>query len=221
MSYKVIKIKDYISYTDALELQLKLYKDVEDGLFEGIILVLEHKPVLTMGIRTDAKNLLVSEEYLTSQGVELYRSDRGGDITFHGPGQIVVYPIFNLKKMGLKLKDYMHNLELSIMDMLGKYGITAHQRNEYPGVWIEDTKVCAIGVKVRKFITYHGLAINITTDKNYFNLINPCGITNFKVSSMKDFVEDVNIETVKDQIITSFETIYNIKTELVEISDIK
>ncbi len=221
MSYKVIKIKEYISYTDALELQLKLYKDVEDGLYEGIILVLEHKPVLTMGIRTDAQNLLVSEEYLQSQGVELHRSDRGGDITFHGPGQIVVYPIFNLKTLGLKLKHYMHNLELAIMDMLSTYDIKAHQRSEYPGVWIEDTKVCAIGVRVRKYITYHGLAINITTDKDYFNLINPCGITNFKVSSMKDFVSDIDIETVKDQIITSFESIYNIKTELVDLEDIK
>ena len=172
MSYKVVKIKEHISYKDALELQLKLYKDVEDGIYDGVILVLEHKPVLTMGIRTDAENLLVSEEHLKSQGVELYRSDRGGDITFHGPGQIVVYPIFNLKNMGLKLKTYMHNLELAIMDMLSGYAIEAHQRDEYPGVWIDDTKVCAIGVRVRKYITYHGLAINITTDKNYFNLIN-------------------------------------------------
>ena len=220
MNYKVIKIKDYISYSEALELQLKLYKDVEDGTYEGVILVLEHKPVLTMGIRTDAENLLVSEEYLTEQGVELHRSDRGGDITFHGPGQIVVYPIFNLKKMGLKLKTYMHNLELTIMDMLNTYAIKAHQRDEYPGVWIDNTKVCAIGVRVRKYITYHGLAINITTDKNYFNLINPCGITNFKVSAMNDFIVDVDIEKVKDQIIKSFESVYNIKTELVELKNI-
>lgn len=213
-------IKDLISYADALELQLKLYEDVSNGIHEGVILVLEHKPVLTMGIRTDAQNLLVSKEALEAQGVELYKSDRGGDITFHGPGQIVVYPIFNLKKMGLKLKDYMHNLELAIMDMLKTYDISAHHRKEYPGVWIDDTKVCAIGVRVKKYITYHGLAINITTDKNYFNLINPCGITNFKVSSMNDFVPNVDIEIVKNQIIESFKTIYNIDIELLELSKI-
>lgn len=204
MNFKVIKIKDKISYQDALDIQMKVFDLVDRKVIDGGLLILEHTPVLTMGIRTEYENLLVSEEHLNNIGVELYKSDRGGDITFHGPGQIVAYPIVRFKDFKLKLSEYMHRLEDVIISTLKDYNIEAYNKPEFPGVWVNDTKICAIGVRAKKFIVYHGLAFNVNVDKNYFNLINPCGITEYNISSMNDFVDQKNIEDVKDKLIKNF-----------------
>ena len=213
MNYRVIKIKDLIGYQDALDLQMKVFDLVDKKVYDGVLLILEHKPVLTMGIRTEEQNLLVSENYLKKQGVELFETDRGGDITFHGPGQIVAYPILRFREFGLRLSDYMHHLEKVIIDTLDHYQIQAYRKEEIPGVWVNDTKICAIGVRAKKFIVYHGLAFNVTTNKNYFNLINPCGITEYKISSMNDFYNNPNIEEVKDQVIKSFNKVFGVTFE--------
>ena len=204
MNFKVIKIKKQIPYQEALDLQMRIFDLVDRKVIDGALLILEHTPVVTMGIRTESQNLLVSEEYLNNVGVELYKSDRGGDITFHGPGQIVAYPILRFRDFKLKLSGYMHKLEDVIVSTLDEYGIEAYNKEEFPGVWIKDTKVCAIGVRAKKFIVYHGLAFNVNVDKNYFNLINPCGITEYAVSSMNDFIEVKDIEEVKDKVIKNF-----------------
>lgn len=211
MVFKLFKIQEQIGYQEALDLQMKVFDMVDNNEIDGGLIVLEHKPVLTMGIRTENENLLVSEEYLKSQGVELYKTDRGGDITFHGPGQIVLYPILRFRDFKLKLSDYMHKLEDVVIDTLDKYGIEATKKPEFPGVWVNDTKICAIGVRAKKFIVYHGLAFNIKTDKEYFNLINPCGITEFNVSTMEDFYQNPDIEEVKDSILESFGKVFKIK----------
>jgi lipoyl(octanoyl) transferase len=173
MNYIVVKLNEKISYSDGLELQHKVYDLVENDVYDGVLLILEHKHVLSMGIRSNYDNLLVSKELLKEKDVELYETDRGGDITYHGPGQIVAYPIVKLKKLKLRLSDYMHNLEKVVIDTLSTHNLNAYQRDDYPGVWIDNTKICAIGVRARKYITYHGLAYNVATDKSYFNLINP------------------------------------------------
>lgn len=211
MNYKVVRVNNNVSYGDGLELQHKAFDLVDADVYDGVLLLLEHKHVLTMGIRTNYKNLLVTEQYLKDKGVELFEIDRGGDITYHGPGQIIGYFIVKLKKLNLRLSDYMHNLEKVVIDTLDNYNLKAYQREDYPGVWVDNTKICAIGVRAKKYITYHGLAFNITTDKSFFNLINPCGITDFKVSSLEDFIEKTDIEKVKDEIIKSYEKIFNIK----------
>ena len=208
MSYIVVKIKEKISYSDGLELQHKVYDFVSNNVYDGVLLILEHKHVLSMGIRSNFDNLLVSKELLKEKNVEFYETDRGGDITYHGPGQIVAYPIFKLKELKLRLSDYMHNLEKVVIDTLSTHNLKAYQRDDYPGVWIDNTKICAIGVRARKYITYHGLAYNVTTDKSYFNLINPCGITDFRVSSLEDFIDETDIEKEKNQIIKSFTNIF-------------
>ena len=210
MNFKVIKIKDNIPYKNALDIQMKVFEKVDTKEVDGVLLILEHTPVLTMGIRTEEENLLVSEDYLASKGVELYKTDRGGDITFHGPGQIVAYPILRFRDFKLKLSEYMHKLEDVIISTLADYGISAYSKEEFPGVWIEDTKVCAIGVRAKKFIVYHGLAFNVNVDKSYFSLINPCGITQFSVSSMNDFIGDTDIEEVKDKVIANFKKHFNV-----------
>ncbi len=204
MNFKVIKIKRQIPYQEALDLQMKIFNLVDNNIIDGALLILEHTPVLTMGIRTEEQNLLVSEEYLNLKGVELYKTDRGGDITFHGPGQIVAYPILRFRDFKLKLSEYMHKLEDIIISTLKEYDIDAYNKEEFPGVWIKDTKVCAIGVRAKKFIVYHGLAFNVNVNKDYFNLINPCGITEYSVSSMNDFTDNKDIEEVKDKVINNF-----------------
>ncbi len=218
MTFKVIRINGLIGYQEALDLQLKAFDLVDRNIYKGIVFILEHNPVLTMGIRTEEKNLLVSEEYLSQKGVELYKSDRGGDITFHGPGQIVLYPILRFRDFKLKLSEYMHALEKVIISTLKHYNIEAYNKEEFPGVWVEDTKICAIGVRAKKFITYHGLAFNVSTDKEYFNLINPCGITKFPISCMKDFVDKVDMESIKQQVIKSFSEVFNVDIEYAETS---
>ena len=211
MKYKVVKISEQLSYSDGIELQHKVFDLVLDDVYDGVILILEHKHVLSMGIRSNYDNLLVSKQLLKEKNVELYQTDRGGDITYHGPGQIVAYPIMKLKKLNMRLSEYMHNLEKVIIETLSTHNLEAYQRKEYPGVWIDDTKICAIGVRVRKFITYHGLAYNVKTDKSYFDLINPCGITDFRVSSLEDFIDNIEIEKEKDVVINSFSKVFGIE----------
>jgi len=220
MNYKVVKISKQLSYKDGLELQQKVFDLVQNDVYDGVILILEHKHVLSMGIRSNYENLLVSEQLLKEKDVELFKTDRGGDITYHGPGQIVAYPIMKLKKLNLRLSDYMHNLENVIIETLSTHNLEAYQRKEYPGVWINDTKICAIGVRVRKYITYHGLAYNVTTDKSYFNLINPCGITDFRVSSLEDFIENIDIEKEKDEVINSFSKVFGIEFNNITLDEL-
>ncbi len=155
---------------------------------EDIIFCVEHDPVYTMGFHADSRNLLVSEEILIEQGAELFRIERGGDVTYHGPGQIVLYPILDLERLHLTVKEYVHILEESVIRTVGEYGITATRLDNAPGVWISDTKgdrkICALGIKCSRHITMHGLALNVTTDLTRFSAINPCGFTTKGVTSL-------------------------------------
>lgn len=213
MTYRLYRLHGQIGYQDALDLQMKVFDMVHNKEIDGALIILEHTPVLTMGIRTDPNNLLVSEQYLNDHGVELFRTDRGGDITFHGPGQIVAYPILRFRDFGLRLSDYMHRLEDVIIDTLKTFDIQAYAKDEFPGVWVNDTKICAIGVRAKRYITYHGLAFNVNTNKEYFSLINPCGITEYDVSRMADFTEVTDIEVIKNHVIASFNKLFNVTFE--------
>jgi lipoyl(octanoyl) transferase len=220
MAYKLLRLSDQIGYQDALDLQAKVFELVDNHIYDGVLIILEHKPVLTMGIRTDQNNLLVSKEYLNDHGVELFHTDRGGDITFHGPGQIVAYPILRFREFGLKLSEYMHRLEQVIIDTLSHYDIIAYSKPEFPGVWVDDKKLCAIGVRAKKFIVYHGLAFNVNVDKSYFNLINPCGITDYEITTMSDIHSNPDIETVKDTVISMFNSAFGVTFKPLKLEDL-
>lgn len=166
---------DRISYTDALQLQHELHDKCASHDIPGALLLLEHNPVITMGVKTHAENILVSPKILESQGIELVQIDRGGDVTYHGPGQMVGYPIFRLRDMGGDLHAYLRALEQSIIDVLVEYGLEGH-RHGLAGVWVGDKKVCSIGIAIRKWVTYHGFALNIAPNMHHFALINPCGL---------------------------------------------
>lgn len=176
-----------ISYRDAWALQEQAHERVMAGGEETLFL-LEHKPVITFGRRAgdSAKNLLASQERLAEMGVEVVESDRGGDITFHGPGQLVAYPIVRLNGHGLSVGGYVRRLEDVVIATLKHFGIEAVKDDCAVGVWVgergaacgsdESAKICALGVRIKRGISMHGIALNVTTDLNYFNLINPCGL---------------------------------------------
>ncbi len=168
-------------YRDAWRIQEEIHAEVVAGGPERILLV-EHPPVITLGRREGViRNLLVSEEYLEQLGVELVQSDRGGDITFHGPGQVVAYPIIRLNDHALSVGGYVRTLEEAVIAALAEINIPARREPGAVGIWVDPpagpaAKICAIGVRIRRGVSLHGLALNVTTDLNYFNLIDPCGL---------------------------------------------
>ena len=181
-------------YGECWQLQQRLFGEVlcakqEGRDVRGHLLMVEHPAVYTLGKSGRESNLLVSEEYLKGLGAEYYRIDRGGDITFHGEGQLVVYPILDLERTGMGLKDYIAALEQAVIDTVARYGIAAGRIEGASGVWVDEKsarprKICAIGVRASRYVTMHGLALNVSTDLRWFGYINPCGFTDRGVTSI-------------------------------------
>ena len=167
------------------------------------IVLCEHPPVYTLGRSGKENNMLVGEEQLRRIGATLYHIDRGGDITFHGPGQMVCYPILNLEDFSLGLREYIYILEEAVIRTCASYGIQAERLEKATGVWLDAhtpraRKICAIGVRSSHFVTMHGLALNINTDLRYFSYINPCGFVDKGVTSMqKELRKEIDMEEVK------------------------
>jgi lipoyl(octanoyl) transferase len=177
-----------VDYAEALERQQALFDGVLSGS-DGTVVFCEHPHVYTLGRSGQAGNLLVSEEFLRSRGAALYRTGRGGDITYHGPGQIVGYPILDLERVGLGLREYIGALEQAVIETVAKFGVVAGRAEDKTGVWIKDAKgerkICAIGVKASHGVVMHGFALNVATDLGWFELINPCGFVGGAVTSME------------------------------------
>ena len=173
----------------------------------GWLLLVEHNPVYTLGKSGKDENMLVSEAYLRSIGAEFFHIDRGGDVTFHGPGQVVGYPILDLEQLGIGLREYIDSIEEAIIGVCREWGIEAGRVAGASGVWIDgDTararKICAIGVKSSRYVTMHGFALNVATDLKYFNHINPCGFVDRGVTSIeRELGHEVDFEQVKMQVV--------------------
>ncbi|HEY2722615.1 MAG TPA: lipoyl(octanoyl) transferase LipB [Chitinophagaceae bacterium] len=181
------------------------------------LLFVEHPPVFTLGKTGNINNVLMSEEGLRTKGIGFFRTNRGGDITFHGPQQIVGYPILDLEKFDTDIGHYLRNIEEVIILTLKEYGIEAGRSKGETGVWIDgdikgrERKICAIGVRCSRWITMHGFAFNVNTDLNYFNFIIPCGIQNKQVTSLeKELGRNMDIEEVKEKLMRNFEKIFNV-----------
>lgn len=210
----IVKIVDLgkSNYRDAWAVQEQVHAQVLAGEEEQILLV-EHPPVITFGRRAEImgqNNLLASAEALAQAGVEVVQSDRGGDVTFHGPGQLVVYPIIRLSAHGLSVGSYVRLLQETIVAALRELGIESHRDTGAVGVWVGEAdraeKICAIGVRIRRGVTMHGLALNVTTDLRYFNYIIPCGICNRGVTSIQKLLGEKtpNMDQVKRIVEKSF-----------------
>ena len=175
-----------VPYADALALQRSLVEDRRAGRIPDTLLLVEHPHVLTLGVRGDGgrSHVLADAEILASRGVEIHETGRGGDITYHGPGQIVGYPIIDLNPDRRDVHRYVRDLETVLIRTAADYGIVAERVAGLTGVWVGNDKLAAIGVRIARWITSHGFAFNVTTDLDYFNLIVPCGIEGRSVTSL-------------------------------------
>jgi lipoate-protein ligase B len=193
------------NYKETWDLQKKLVDLRSQDKIADTLILTEHEPVITMGRGTAQKNLLVSRPELEKRGIELYQIERGGDITYHGPGQIVAYPIIDLNARGRDLHRYLRDLEETIMQTLDRYGLTGTLKKGMTGVWVDNHKLAAIGVAVSRWVSYHGLALNVNTDLDYAKLINPCGITQFPVGSISSMLnKKIDFEEVKNYLADDF-----------------
>jgi lipoyl(octanoyl) transferase len=174
-----------VGYQRALTLQRAAAKARIDGtLPHDLLLLVQHPPVITTGRSTDQTHLLADEATLRSRGVELFDVERGGDVTFHGPGQLVGYPIMDLRQHREDLHWYLRQLEGALIDALDEFGLGGDRRKGLTGVWVGDRKIASIGVHARSWVTWHGFALNVETDLSYFDLIVPCGIDKVQMTSM-------------------------------------
>lgn len=177
-----------IDYSDALKLQQELVAKRRSGQITDSILILEHPPVFTIGRSGSRNNLLADEGSLAGKGIKVLDVDRGGDITFHSPGQLVSYPIINLKNRNKDLHAYLRDLEEAAISFLKKYAVTGTRIKGATGVWVEGRKIASIGVAAKDWITYHGLSININNDLGFFSMMNTCGMKNIEVTSLKNIL---------------------------------
>jgi lipoyl(octanoyl) transferase len=202
-----------MAFGECWKLQQQLFERAIAQKGEGqeprhTIILVEHPPVYTLGKSGKDSNLLVAEEFLKSIGAEFFHIDRGGDITFHGPGQIVGYPILDLAQLGIGLKDYIDAIEGAVIDTMAEWGIVCQRVAGASGVWIVEPgrpmrKICAVGVKSSRWVTMHGFALNVNTDLRYFGYINPCGFTDRTATSMeKELGTKLDLERVKERLIS-------------------
>jgi lipoyl(octanoyl) transferase len=211
-----------MTYMDAWEKQTSLMEKLKREKSEGkaglnYLLFVEHPHVYTLGRNGNQANMLMDTNRLKAENVEFIKTDRGGDITYHGPGQLVVYPIFCLNDFKIGIKEYVRRLEEIVIRTIGRYGLKGERMEKATGVWLDpDTpsarKICAIGVRCSQSVTMHGFALNVNTELEYFNYINPCGFVDKGVTSMeKEMKRKVNFGEVKTFVLQYFKDIFEIE----------
>src|SRR5881392_3674111 len=207
-----------MAYAEALGLQRAVAKARISGeLDEDLLLLVEHPPVVTLGRSFKERHLLASPALLANRGVELFEVERGGDVTFHGPGQLVGYPIVDLKRHREDLHWYLRKIEEALIDALADYEIPAERNTAYTGVWTRGRKIASIGVHARDWVTWHGFALNVTTDLSYFDLIIPCGIDGVTMTSIEGEIDvrdsqlpQATVETAAEIAAKAFGNLFNL-----------
>jgi len=200
-----------IGFEEALKLQMAAKDEVQSG-GEATLFLLEHRPVYTLGANFHSENLLKSEEDLIRNGFEVVKTDRGGDVTFHGPGQLVVYPVVDLNSLGRDLHLWLRQLESTVIRVLQELGVAGRRFPPHTGVWVGDEKVAAIGIKVSRWVSTHGIAINCENDLSPFENIVPCGIQGFGVTSLSKVVgRRVSVAEAKGLVLSAFRQEFGIE----------
>lgn len=201
---------DLLDYKKAWDLQKQIHSKRLNNEIEDTLILLEHPNTYTLGKTAHIENLIGGKEFLEKNSVSVFNIDRGGDITYHGPGQLVGYPIINLKDWYEDSHKYLRALEEVIIKVCGDYNLNAHRNSKYTGVWIEDRKIAAIGIKISRWVTMHGFAFNVNTDLSLFNGIVPCGISDKSVTSLeKELNKTVPLKAVKEKVIKYFKEIFH------------
>jgi lipoyl(octanoyl) transferase len=217
-----------VPYADALELQREAARARLDGRLEhDLVILLEHPPVVTTGRSTNAGNLLLSRDALAARGIELFDVERGGDVTFHGPGQLVGYPIIDLTRHKQDLHWYLRRIEQVLIDALAMFDIPAERNPGKTGVWTRGRKIASIGVHARQWVTWHGFALNVTTDLSYFDVMIPCGIPEVTMTSVeRELLERADgtclapsptlFDDVHDAVVTTTASVFGLTPERVD-----
>jgi lipoate-protein ligase B len=197
-------------YRTAYGLQKRLHEARVKGLTGDVLLLLEHTPTFTIGKSGKIENVLVSGPQLDAEGISLYFIDRGGDVTYHGPGQIVGYPILDLKSRGRDVRRFVTEIEEMLIRTLRDYSIPGERDANHPGVWVGGKEVAAIGLSVRKWVSMHGFALNVNCNLSHFALINPCGFHDRKATSMVEILgEDMPIDGVLGRLIAHYAEVFD------------
>jgi lipoyl(octanoyl) transferase len=202
-----------VPYADALELQRTLVEQRRAGEIPDQLLLLEHPPVITLGVkaRSDRSHVLATPEALEREGVELFETGRGGDVTYHGPGQLVGYPILDLRPDRCDVHRYVRDLEEALIRAAGTFGVAAGRVEGLTGVWVGNEKLAAIGVRISRWITSHGFAFNVNTDLAHFDLIVPCGITGRGVTSLGRLLgRNVAMAEVEEAVVHAFSDVFTL-----------
>jgi len=232
---KNVKVLDWgrIDYKTAWDKQTVLFQSVIDTKLENrklgekqakptenYLIICEHNSVFTLGKSGDEKHLLISENELEEKKISYFPINRGGDITYHGPGQLTIYPILDLDNFFTDIHQYLRYLEACVIEVLQLYNINAGRIDGLTGVWLDANKpdlarkICAFGIKASRWVTMHGLALNVNTDISYYNYIIPCGISDKKVTSLNEEInKNIDIEIIKHQFIDAFANIFEAKIE--------
>lgn len=200
-----------VNYQKALELQLSLLDKIKRNEAGDTLLLLEHPPTFTIGRRGRLEHLLKNQDELNHKGIHFEIVGRGGDITYHGPGQLVGYPILDLTNYKCDIHLFLRNIEEVIIGALSDFDIIGERKRDHTGVWVRDEKIASIGVGVKKWATYHGFALNVNTDLSYFDMIVPCGIPGIKMTSIKEVSsdkKDIDMSEVKNSIIEAFSRVF-------------
>jgi lipoyl(octanoyl) transferase len=216
-----------LPYAIALELQRDVARRRISGeIAEDVLILVEHPPVVTLGRTAKGANLIASPELLASQGVELFEVERGGDITFHGPGQLVGYPIIDLKRHRKDLHWYLRQVEQALIEAIAEFGLVGARVEQYTGVWIPASpvprKLASIGVHARDWVTWHGFALNVNTDLRYFGLIVPCGISDVTMTSVARELEagSIAMQVARDRVTRAFGRVFGLDPKTVQIGDL-
>ena len=199
-------------YGDVLDMQRAIAAERIAGARPDTLLLVEHDPVVTLGRSTKAGNLVANPELLAARGAELFEIERGGDVTFHGPGQLVGYPIIDLSQHRQDLHWYLRQLEQVIIDAIAPFGIVAGRVPAYTGVWTGDRKIASIGVHARSWVTWHGFALNVSTDLSWFDLMVPCGIHGVTMTSIaRETGAEASLADVSSHVVSAFGRLFDLE----------
>lgn len=192
-------------YKEVWDLQKTIHQKRVEGVIENTFILVEHNPVITMGKSGREDNLLIPYRILEEKDIKFYRIERGGDVTYHGPGQLVGYPIFNIRNGLVGVRPFIEKIEEVIIATLKDFGIKGEKKSKMIGVWADRGKICSIGIAVKRWVSFHGFALNINTDMKYFDLIVPCGLSDVQMTSMQKILKkSIPLNDVKESIIKNF-----------------
>ncbi len=207
-------------YVSTLGLQRRLHRRRCAREIGDIVLSVEHNPVLTLGRSGSRTNILVSEAELAAHRIEVHQVERGGDVTYHGPGQLVVYPIVDLRRFGKDIRRYVGSLEEAILRALDSVGVLAERRDGFPGAWIGARKVASIGVHVRRWVSYHGLAMNVSVSQEHMRLIRPCGLPIETVSVNDVLAATVTVDAMRVSLLRSLSSLWEAEIVDVQVEEV-